>query len=46
MADIWTGERTYPEAIDADDVFIIGPSGLVGDIAHWLTNSPFSYQER
>ncbi|MCF2514624.1 winged helix-turn-helix transcriptional regulator [Sphingomonas sp. G124] len=41
MHDVWMGDRTYREAIDADDLVIEGEPALTRNVSRWLRPSVF-----
>ena len=45
MSQVWMGQRTYKDAIQRNDMTIVGPSALTRNITSWLTCSPFSKLE-
>jgi DNA-binding HxlR family transcriptional regulator len=42
MADVWMGERTYRKVRASGDLSIVGPTGLINDVASWMDGSIFS----
>lgn len=46
MHDVWMGDRTYREAIDADDLIIEGEPALTRHVSRWLRPSVFASATR
>lgn len=42
MIEVWTGTSDYKKAIKSDDLSIIGPSVLTGNITSWMSNMAFA----
>ncbi|QPC98482.1 winged helix-turn-helix transcriptional regulator [Qipengyuania soli] len=46
MHDVWMGDRTYREAMDAGDLLIEGEPSLVRNLRNWLKPSIFAEADR
>jgi DNA-binding HxlR family transcriptional regulator len=46
MHDVWMGDRTYRDAINAEDLIVEGEPALTRNISNWLRPSAFSESKR
>jgi hypothetical protein len=46
MHDVWMGDRSYRDAVNAEDLIIEGEPALTRNVSSWLRPSVFASSDR